>query len=101
MLTKCVKRSVLRRFLKAQQVWDFGGMTLESWALFTKVSEEVIIQLLPQIQWGQAGSALIQMSVDDIWGILVEVVNVSAKQTIPQRRQGGEPCPPKEEVPLN
>ena len=41
------------------------------------------------------------MSVDDIWDILVEVINISAKQTIPQRRQGGEPCPPKEEIPLN
>ena len=27
-------------------------MTLESWALFTKVSEEVVIQLLPQIPVG-------------------------------------------------
>ena len=47
MLTKCVRRSVIRKFIKAREVWNFKAMTQESWASFTKRSEEVAMIQLP------------------------------------------------------
>ena len=42
MLTKCVRRSVLRKALKAQSVWNYEVMTQESWVQFTKVAEDFV-----------------------------------------------------------
>ena len=41
------------------------------------------------------------MSVDDIWEVFIAMVQHAAKEVIPRRRVGGEPRPPKSEVPLN
>jgi hypothetical protein len=101
MLTKCVRCSSIRKFTKAQSVWNFKVMTQESWASFTQTSESVLELLLPGDHQKDLATSLQQTTVDSMWDVLLEVLNVAAKKTIPQCQLRGEPHPPKEEVPIN
>ena len=78
MLTKCVQRSTLRRFMKAQNVWDFKAMTQENWISFTQVSEKQAEMQLPGATWGNLASFLQQESIDVIWEVFLEVLNTTA-----------------------
>ena len=101
MLTKCVHRAVLRKHMKAQSVWNFNAMGQEEWSAFSKVSEDLVTAALPHVEWGQLGVSLCHQTVDNIWEILAGVLKSAAERIIPQCQVGGEPRPPKEEVPLN
>jgi hypothetical protein len=87
--------------MKAQSVWNFGVMTQESWVAFARVSEDLVTVALPQGCWGQLGVSLSNLTVDEIWEVFIAMLQSAAKKVIPQRRVGGEPRPPKEEVPIN
>ena len=39
--------------------------------------------------------------MDTIWEIFIQVLKSAAEKAIPQQQVGGEPRPPKKEVPLN
>jgi len=41
------------------------------------------------------------MTVEAIWDIFLLIVDTAAREVIPQCHLGGEPRPPKEEVPIN
>ena len=43
MLTKCVCRSSVQKYMKAQSSWNFSAMTQESWAMFSQASEGLVM----------------------------------------------------------
>ena len=78
MLTKCVQQSAVRRFMKAQNMWDFKAMTQENWISFTQVSEKQVEMQLPGAIWGSLASFLQLESIDVIWEVFLEVLNTTA-----------------------
>jgi len=101
MLTKCVRHSSVRKYMKAQSSWNFSAMTQESWAMFSQAAEGLVISLVPKADWDQLEVSLQDMSLDSIWEIFIQVLKSAAEKAIPQQQVGGEPWPPKKEVPLN
>ena len=59
------------------------------------------MSLVPQANWDQLEVSLQDMSLDSIWEIFIQVLKSAAEKAIPQQQVGGEPRPPKKEVPLN
>ena len=84
MLTKCVQQSLIRKFTKAQSVWNFGAMTPEDWVQFSQVSESLLDKQLMCTPQEELTSFLQQESVDSVWGTLSGVLDAAAMKTIPQ-----------------
>jgi hypothetical protein len=84
MLTKCVRQSLVRKFTKAQSVWNFGAMLPDDWMQFRQVSESLLDMQLLGTPQEELAALLQQESVDSVWGTLSGVLDAAAVKTIPQ-----------------